>query len=101
MNRYGPTLSSEPYQSHEYAVMEEDVTGEYVKHNDCELLEIRIAGLEKELEEALYFNIDVVRCLSTVAWEHNHNVIADYMELAKGCIVTIEAKPFKAIKGSK
>ena len=61
----------------------------------------RIAELEKELESALYFNVDVVRCLSKVAWEHNHHEIPCYMELAKGCIVTIEAKPFKAIKGSK
>ena len=63
MTRYEPTLSSEPYQSHEYAVMEEDVTGEYVKHNDCELLEIRIAGLEKEKAEALQTTEDLYQII--------------------------------------
>jgi phage shock protein A len=49
MNRYEPALSSEPYQSHEYAVMDEDVTGEYVRYDDYELLEVRIAELEGAL----------------------------------------------------
>ena len=47
VTRYDPTLSSDPYQSHEYAVMEEEATGEYVKHDDYEVLEKRIAELEK------------------------------------------------------
>jgi hypothetical protein len=52
----------------------------------------RIAELEKELESALYFNIDVVRCLSKIAREHNHDEIPAYMQLASECIKSIESK---------
>ena len=48
--KYDPTLSSDPYQSHEYAIMEEESHGEYVKYEDYQLLEAKIAELEKELE---------------------------------------------------
>ena len=58
----------------------------------------RIAELEKELESALYFNIDVVRCLSKIAWEHNHDEIPAYMQLASECIKSIESKQFEALK---
>ena len=58
----------------------------------------RIAELEKELESSLYFNVDVVRCLSKIAWEHNHEDIPHYMNLAKQCIKSIESKKFKALK---
>ena len=58
----------------------------------------RIAEIEKELESALYFNIDVVRCLSKIAWEHNHDEIPAYMELSKECIKSIELKQEKALK---
>jgi len=57
-------------------------------------LQDKIAELEKELESALYFNIDVVRCLSRLAWEHNHNERQEYMELSKKCIETIESKKY-------
>jgi hypothetical protein len=59
---------------------------------------IKIAELEKELESALYFNIDVIRCLSRIAWEHNHDEIPAYMELSKKCIEVIESKQFTALK---
>ena len=58
----------------------------------------RVAELEKELESALYFNIDVVRCLSRIAWEHNHDEIPAYMQLASECIKSIESKQFEALK---
>ena len=61
-------------------------------------LKRRIAELEKELESSLYFNVDVVRCLSKIAWEHNHEDIPHYMNLAKQCIKSIESKKFKALK---
>ena len=54
--------------------------------------EKRIAELEKELESSLYFNVDVIRCLSKIAWEHNHEYIPHYMNLAKQCIKSIELK---------
>ena len=58
----------------------------------------RIAELEKELESSLYFNADVIRCLSKIAWQHNHDEIPHYMNLAKQCIKSIELKQFKALK---
>jgi hypothetical protein len=60
-----------------------------------------IAELEKELESALYFNIDVIRCLSRIAWEHNYDEIPAYMELSKKCIEVIESKQFTALKEGK
>jgi hypothetical protein len=58
----------------------------------------RCVEVEKELKSALYFNIDVVRCLSKIAWEHNHDEIPAYMELSKKCIGIIESKDFEALK---
>ena len=58
----------------------------------------RIAELEKELESALYFNIDVVRCLSKIAWEHNHDEMPAYMQLASECIKSIESKNLYTLK---
>ena len=52
----------------------------------------KIAELEKELESSLYFNVDVIRCLSKIAWQHNHDEIPHYMNLAKQCIKSIELK---------
>ena len=52
----------------------------------------RIAELEKKLESSLYFNVDVIRCLSKIAWQHNHDEIPHYMNLAKQCIKSIELK---------
>ena len=49
--KYDPTLSSDPYQSQEYAIMEEESHGEYGKYGDYQLLEAKIAELEKELKE--------------------------------------------------
>ena len=50
MIRYDPTLSSDPYHSHEYAVMEVEPQGEYVSYEDYQLLTSKIAELEAELE---------------------------------------------------
>ena len=58
----------------------------------------KIAELKKELESALYFNIDVTRCLSKIAWEHNHDEIPAYMELSRKCIKSIESKQIKELK---
>ena len=67
MNRYDPTLSSDPYQSHEYAVMEEEQTGEYVKYENYQILEAKIAELEKEIfkqsqesKEAVSRSIEII-----------------------------------------
>ena len=58
----------------------------------------KIAELEKELESSLYFNVDVVRCLSKIAWGRGHEEIPHYMDLAKQCIKSIESKQFKALR---
>lgn len=50
MIRYDPALSSDPYHSHEYAVMEVEPQGEYVSYEDYQLLTSKIAELEAELE---------------------------------------------------
>ena len=61
----------------------------------------RIAELEKDLESAKFFQVDVVRCLSRIAWEHNHNEIPQYMNLAKKCILKIEEQSKQAKGGAK
>tara|TARA_R110000782_G_scaffold234863_1_gene320918 strand:- start:37 stop:336 length:300 start_codon:yes stop_codon:yes gene_type:complete len=75
--------------------MERHKEGRYVTH---EASSKKIAELEKELESALYFNIDVTRCLSKIAWEHNHDEIPAYMELSRKCIKSIESKQIEALK---
>ena len=48
---------------------------------------------EKQLRESnQWFNIDVVRCLSVLAWKHNHEDIPQYMELAKRLIKKFEKR---------
>jgi hypothetical protein len=57
-----------------------------------------IAELEKELETAMTFNVDVVRCLSRIASVENHNEVPAYIDMSRRCIKTIEAKQAKALK---
>jgi hypothetical protein len=65
------------------------------------LAQDRIAELEKALESAKFFRVDVVRCLSKIAWEHNHNEIPQYMNLAKKCILEIEEQSKQAKGGAE
>ena len=58
----------------------------------------RIAELEKELEAAMTFNVDVVRCLSRIASVENHNEVHAYIDMSRRCIKAIEAKQAKALK---
>jgi hypothetical protein len=60
-----------------------------------------IAELEKELEAAMTFNVDVVRCLSRIASVENHNEVPAYIDMSRRCIKTIEAKQAKALKEGK
>jgi hypothetical protein len=57
-----------------------------------------IAELEKELEAAMTFNVDVIRCLSRIASVENHNEVPAYIDMSRRCIKTIEAKQAKALK---
>jgi hypothetical protein len=58
----------------------------------------KIAELEKELEAAMTFNVDVVRCLSRIASVENHNEVPAYIDMSRRCINTIEAKQAKLLK---
>ena len=89
--------------------MELHESGKYLRYSEASnrILELenrvknqsdKIAELEKEMESSLYFNVDVVRCLSKIAWEHYHDDIPHYMDLAKQCIKSIESKQFEALK---
>ena len=57
-----------------------------------------IGLLEKELEAAMTFNVDVVRCLSRIASVENHNEVPAYIDMSRRCIKAIEAKQAKALK---
>jgi hypothetical protein len=59
---------------------------------------MHIAELKKELEAAMTFNVDVVRCLSRIASVENHNEVPAYIDMSRRCIKTIEAKQAKALK---
>jgi hypothetical protein len=58
----------------------------------------RIAELEEQVEAAMTFNVDVVRCLSRIASVENHNEVPAYINMSRRCIKTIEAKKAKALK---
>jgi hypothetical protein len=63
-----------------------------------ETLNAKIAELEKELEAAMTFNVDVVRCLSRIAVVENHNEVPAYIDMSRRCIKAIEAKQSKALE---
>ena len=73
--------------------VERDITKAYIV-----TLTDRITELEKELEAAMTFNVDVVRCLSRIASVENHNEVPAYIDMSRRCIKTIEAKQAKALK---
>jgi hypothetical protein len=58
----------------------------------------QVAELEKEIEEAMTFNVDVVRCLSRIASVENHNEVPAYIDMSRRCIKTIKAKQAKALE---
>jgi hypothetical protein len=61
-------------------------------------MESKIAELKEQLEAAMTFNVDVVRCLSRIAVVENHNEVPAYIDMSRRCIKTIEAKQAKALK---
>ena len=91
-------ISLATYADHVYAMSVEKLHSKSDIAAELAFRDERIAELEKELESAMYFNVDVIRCLSKIAWEHNHDEIPAYIKLSKECIATIEAKQFKALK---
>jgi hypothetical protein len=73
--RYDPMLSEDPYQTEAYATMEEEKWGEYVKQEDYEILEKKIAELEKERDEHMahaYYILETCMVFSPAHFEaHN------------------------------
>jgi hypothetical protein len=68
---------------------------------EAKKLESKVAELEKELETAMTFNVDVVRCLSRIASVENHNEVPAYIDMSRRCIKAIEAKQDKTLKEQK
>jgi len=62
---------------------------ELVAHN-LTLVE-RMGALEQKNFELTCFNVDVLRCLKTVAFEHNWPEISKYKNLAKNCMESIQS----------
>jgi 5-bromo-4-chloroindolyl phosphate hydrolysis protein len=67
-------------------------------HESMVSKDIEIAELKEQLEEAMTFNVDVVRCLSRIAVVENHNEVPAYIDMSRRCIKTIEAKQAKALE---
>ena len=62
---------------------------------DIDRIERENAELKAQVEqlrfESACFDVDVIRCLKTLAFEHNHCDIQRYMVLAKSCMDKISA----------
>ena len=69
-----------------------------LSHESLDSKDKQIAELEKEIEAAMTFNVDVVRCLSRIASVENHNEVPAYIDMSRRCIKTIEAKQAKVLK---
>jgi hypothetical protein len=82
----------------EYFLKEDSENVVYNLQEDILCLKDNIAELEKELEAAMTFNVDVIRCLSRIASVENHNEVPAYIDMSRRCIKTIEAKQAKALK---
>jgi hypothetical protein len=82
----------------EYFSKEDSENVVYNLQEDILCLKDKIAELEKELEAAMTFNVDVIRCLSRIASVENHNEVPAYIDMSRRCIKTIEAKQAKALK---
>lgn len=55
-------------------------------------LAAQVEQLEEEVLRLHFFDIDVIRCLKTIAFEHNHQDMALYQELAKKCMNDIASR---------
>lgn len=67
--------------------------------NERDALAAQVEQLTEEVFKLQYFDIDVIRCLKTIAFEHNHSDIALYQELAKKCMSDIASrKPLAEIR---
>lgn len=54
-------------------------------------LAAQIEGCDKKIFELTCFRIDVLRCLKTIAFEHNHQDVAKYKNLAFSLMKSIES----------
>lgn len=64
---------------------------------DKEIHELK-AQVEQLSFEYACFDVDVIRCLKTLAFEHNHCDIQRYMVLAKSCMDKISANQPKLVE---
>jgi hypothetical protein len=69
-----------------------------LSHESLDSKDAKIAELKEQLEAAMTFNVDVVRCLSRIAVVENHNEVPAYIDMSRRCIKTIEAKQAKSLK---
>jgi hypothetical protein len=67
-------------------------------HESLDSKDAKIAEFKEQLEAAMTFNVDVLRCLSRIASVENHNEVPAYIDMSRRCIKTIEAKQAKALK---
>lgn len=54
-------------------------------------LAAQVEQLQEKIFELQCFDVDVIRCLKTMAFEHNHSDIPRYKQLAKECMDKISA----------
>lgn len=67
--------------------------------SERESLAAQVEQLEEEVLRLHFFDIDVIRCLKTIAFAHNHSDMALYQELAKKCMSDISSrKPLAEIR---
>jgi chorismate mutase len=55
------------------------------------------AQVEQLNFESGFFDVDVIRCLKTIAFKHNHNDIPRYMAMAKRCMDEISDKQSRIV----
>lgn len=54
-------------------------------------LSAQVDQLQEKIFELQCFDVDVIRCLKTMAFDHNHAEIKRYQQLAKDCMDSISA----------
>jgi len=69
----------------------ENDDGGYVKHEDYLALAAQINELNQQNFELTCYRVDVIRCLKTIAFEHNHKEVPLYQPLARRIMNSLAA----------
>ena len=77
------TMDLNPYVFEFAAALERVATAE---------LKAQVEQLQEKIFELQCFDVDVIRCLKTMAFDHNHADILSYQKLAKKCMDRISAE---------